>query len=70
MRLAYSRDLKSLKKWSENINNFKREKIKRFMQYLARMVRENYIYKYAPSGIELLEPLGRTIQQPICSIYK
>ncbi len=44
MRLAYSRDLKSLKKWSENINNFKREKIKRFMQYLARMVRENYIY--------------------------
>lgn len=44
MRLAYSRDLKSLKSWSENINNFKREKIKRFMQYLARMVRENYIY--------------------------
>lgn len=44
MRLAYSRDLKSLKKWSENVNGFKREKIKRFMQYLARMVRENYIY--------------------------
>ncbi len=44
MRLAYSRDLKKLKSWSEEINNFKREKIKRFMQYLSRMVRENYIY--------------------------
>lgn len=44
MRLAYSRDLKSLKNWSENVNSFKREKIKRFMQYLAKMIRENYIY--------------------------
>lgn len=44
MRLAYARNLKALKNWAENINNFKREKIKRFMQYLARMVRENYIY--------------------------
>lgn len=54
MRLAYSRDLKSLKKWSENINNFKREKIKRFLQYLARMVRENYIYNLHNSELNYL----------------
>ena len=54
MRLAYSRDLKSLKKWSENINNFKREKIKRFMQYLARMIRENYIYNLHHSELNYL----------------
>lgn len=44
MRLAYSRDLKSLKDWSERIFAYKREKIRRFLKYVARMVRENYIY--------------------------
>ncbi len=44
MRLAYSRDLKSLKEWSERIFLYKREKIRRFLRYAARMVRENYIY--------------------------
>ncbi|MBQ7941943.1 MAG: DNA polymerase III subunit delta [Muribaculaceae bacterium] len=44
MRLAYSRDLKSLREWSERIFAYKREKIRRFLKYAARMVRENYIY--------------------------
>ena len=44
MRLAYSRDLKQLKVWSENVFNYKREKIRRFLKYASRMVRENYIY--------------------------
>jgi DNA polymerase-3 subunit delta' len=44
MRLAYSRDLKQLKMWSENVFNYKREKIRRFLKYASRMVRENYIY--------------------------
>ena len=44
MRLAYSVDLKSLRDWSVEVNDFKREKICRFLQYASRMVRENYIY--------------------------
>ena len=44
MRLAYSRDLKSLKKWAEEVHAFKREKARRFLQYAARMIRENFIY--------------------------
>lgn len=44
MRLAYSRDLKSLKEWSERIFAYKREKTRRFLKYASRMVRENYIY--------------------------
>ena len=54
MRLAYSRDLKSLKSWSENVNNFKREKTKRFLAYTARMIRENYIYNFHNSGLNYL----------------
>lgn len=44
MRLAYSRDLKQLREWSERIFAYKREKIRRFLKYAGRMVRENYIY--------------------------
>ena len=44
MRLAYMRDLKSLKAWSELIADYKREKSRRFLAYCARMVRENFIY--------------------------
>lgn len=44
MRLAYQRDLVSLKEWSEDIADYKREKSQRFLNYASRMVRENYIY--------------------------
>lgn len=44
MRLAYQRDLVSLKAWSEGIADYKREKSQRFLNYASRMVRENYIY--------------------------
>lgn len=44
MRMAYMRDLKSLKAWSEGIADMKREKSRRFLDYASRMVRENFIY--------------------------
>lgn len=44
MRLAYMRDMQGLKAWSEDIAEYKREKSQRFLNYAARMVRENYIY--------------------------
>ncbi len=44
MRLAYMHDIAALKVWSEGIADYKREKAQRFLNYAARMVRENYIY--------------------------
>ena len=50
MRLAYVRDLVSLKAWSEGIAAFKREKSRRFLAYCTRQVRENFVYNlHVPS---------------------
>ena len=46
MRLAYTRDIKSLKKWSEAVASFGREKQKRMLDYFERMVRENFMYNF------------------------
>jgi len=44
MRLAYKRDLKALKKWTDDISTFGREKQKRLLEYFERMVRESFVY--------------------------
>lgn len=44
MRMAYIRDIKQLKVWSEHVADYKREKARRFLHYALRMVRENFIY--------------------------
>lgn len=44
MRCAYIRDIKGLKNWSEDVNAMKREKIRRFLVYCCRMLRENFMY--------------------------
>ena len=54
MRLAYSVDLKSLRNWSVEVNDYKREKICRFLQYASRMVRENYIYNLHTQGLNYM----------------
>lgn len=46
MRLAYARDIRSMKKWSETVAAFGREKQKRFLEYFLRMTRENFIYNF------------------------
>lgn len=46
MRLAYSRNVRELKRWSEAVNAFGREKQKRFLEYLLRLVRENFMYNF------------------------
>ena len=46
MRLAYQRDVKGLKAWSDGIYTLGREKQKRMLDYFARMVRENFIYNF------------------------
>lgn len=46
MRLAYSKRVKELKKWSESIAAFGREKQKRMIVYCNRMVRESFMYNF------------------------
>jgi len=46
MRLAYARKIHELKKWSDTMQTFGREKQKRFLEYFLRMVRENFIYNF------------------------
>jgi DNA polymerase-3 subunit delta' len=43
MRLAYQRRIRDLRKWSETLSGFGREKQKRFLQYFLRMTRECFI---------------------------
>ena len=43
MRLAYQRNVRNLKKWSEHMQTYGREKQKRFMDYFMRLTRENFM---------------------------
>ena len=46
MRLAYQRKVRDLRKWSETMAGFGREKQKRFLQFFLRMLRENFMYNF------------------------
>lgn len=51
MRNAYALKAKRLKELSEEIASFGREKIIRFLNYCARLVRENFIYNFGISSL-------------------
>lgn len=46
MRLAYQRKIRDLRKWSDTMASFGREKQKRFLQYFLRMTRECFMYNF------------------------
>jgi len=46
MRLAYQRNVKGLKAWSETVSTFGREKQRRLLSYFMQMVRENFMYNF------------------------
>ena len=46
MRKAFTRDVKELKHWSETVASFGREKQRRLIAYMLRMVRENFMYNF------------------------
>ena len=46
MRMAYSRKVKEIKKWSDTAASFGREKQKRMLLYFMRMVRENFMFNF------------------------
>ncbi len=51
MRLAYQRKVKDLRKWSETLASFGREKQKRFLEFFLRMVRENFMYNFQQADL-------------------
>jgi len=46
MRLAYTRKLKELRKWSETMATFGREKQKRWLTYFLQLARECFMYNF------------------------
>ena len=46
MRLAYLRNIHDLKKWSEVVSTFGREKQKRMLDYFVHMLRESFMYNF------------------------
>ena len=46
MRLAYLRKVRELRRWSDTVAAFGREKQKRFLDYMLRMTRENFMYNF------------------------
>ena len=51
MRLAYQRKIRDLRKWSETLAAFGREKQKRFLQYFLKMTRECFMYNFQQQDI-------------------
>lgn len=47
MRLAYTRNIKELKKWSEAVAAYGREKQRRMLVYFIGQVRENFMYNFS-----------------------
>ncbi|MGN1230105.1 MAG: ATP-binding protein, partial [Prevotella sp.] len=46
MRLAYQRNVRELKRWSDTINAYGREKQKRFLTFFLRLTRESFMYNF------------------------
>lgn len=46
MRLSYMRKVKDLKKWSEAVAAYGREKQKRMLTYFIHLIRENFMYNF------------------------
>jgi DNA polymerase III, gamma/tau subunit len=51
MRLAYQRNVKELKRWSEIVATYGREKQRRLLDYCLRLVRENFMYNFGEPSL-------------------
>lgn len=56
MRKAYMRNVGDLRRWSENVNDLKREGAIRFYHFCARMVRENFILNIGEPSLNAMSP--------------
>ena len=56
MRMAYKRDIRSLKAWSEQVAGMGRERQKNLLEYCQRMVRENFITNFRHPEMVYMNP--------------
>ena len=54
MRLAYSRNIMELRKWSESVAAFGREKQKRMLVYFLHLIRENFVYNFGDADLNYM----------------
>ena len=54
MRLAYQRNVRELKRWSDSINSYGREKQKRFLTDFLRLIRESFMYNFQQPDLSYL----------------
>ena len=54
MRSAYKRDIAALKDWSQNLASEKRDTVIDFLEYTARMIRENFIANLNKKDLNLM----------------
>ena len=52
MRLAYTRKVKDMRQWSEQVAKMGRERQKSLLAYSQRLVRENFMYNF-PAAAQL-----------------
>lgn len=55
MRLAYQKKVGDLRRWSNDVADFGREKCCRFMEYCERLTGENYIYNLHDPRLVLID---------------
>lgn len=56
MRLAYTRNIAALKDWSQTVAAEKRDTIVDFLEYCARMVRENFVANMHDDALNRMSP--------------
>lgn len=56
MRAAYGKRVAKLRQLANQVNEFGREKIRRFLDYMARMIRENFIYNMKLPTLQSMTP--------------
>ncbi len=56
MRSAYARNIREMKRWSEQVAAMGRERQKRLLGYCQRMIRENFIMNFKRSEMVSLSP--------------
>jgi DNA polymerase-3 subunit delta' len=54
MRLAYMKDVKGIKLWSEDMAKIGREQQKHFLAYAQRMIRENFILNFRNNNLNYM----------------
>ena len=55
MRSAYTKNVRDLKDWADEVAELKREKGCFFLAYLAKMVRENFIYNLGNRNLNYMQ---------------